>query len=267
MKLHPSHFSDDELVLFFYGESRRAAAVREHLDHCDACSALYTEIAGTLKLVTAPEAPERDDRYGLEVWQRIRPLLPVTPPAPLPFWRRQWQPIALLATAATIVIAVGVGREWLRPNTPAPGSIVKIAVPTAPDALSDTPDRVRLAAITDHLEQSERLLLDFANVGGREIDLTSHQAWADDLLQSNRFYREAASTAGDNGVADVLDDLERSLLDIANGPSKLTAADLERVRLRVDAAALLFKVRVLSDALEEQNAVRDTVPAKGRPTI
>jgi hypothetical protein len=102
-----------------------------------------------------------------------------------------------------------------------------------------------------HHRSLERLLLDFAKWTD-EIDVTSHQAWADDLLQSNRFYREAASMAGDNGVADVLDDLERSLLDIVHGPSTLTRAQLETMLVRLDAATLLFKVRVLADELHER---------------
>jgi len=249
-----SHYSDDELALYFYGEANRPEAIRDHLDHCAGCAANYSELAATLKLVTAPPIPERDERYGLEVWQRIRPQLPVAPPAVLPLWRRHVYSMAGLAAAAVLVFALVIGRGWPQPATvvvqapaPAPGT------GTMPAAGVDAADRVRRAAISDHLEQSERLLLDFANADGRQIDVTSQRAWADDLLQSNRFYRDAASLAGDAGVADVLDDLERSLLDIANGPSTLTEADHARVQRRVDASTLLFKLRVLSDSLHEDD--------------
>jgi hypothetical protein len=52
----------------------------------------------------------------------------------------------------------------------------------------------------------------------------------------------------------VLDDLERSLIEIVHSPSRISAADLEQIRRRIDAAALLFKVRVMSDELRNREA-------------
>jgi hypothetical protein len=43
----------------------------------------------------------------------------------------------------------------------------------------------------------------------------------------------------------------------------LTAAELEQLRLRLDAAALLFKVRVLSEEMRE----RELAPITPRKTI
>src|SRR5262249_47378389 len=71
-----SHYSDDDLTLYYYGEAKRPAAVERHLQDCAPCAALYREIAGTLAIVTPPDAPERGEQYGLEVWQRIRHQLP-----------------------------------------------------------------------------------------------------------------------------------------------------------------------------------------------
>ena len=70
------HYSEDELTLYYYGEGRRRADVERHLDECSACAKVYREIASTLAMIAAPEAPERGDQYGLEVWQRIRHRLP-----------------------------------------------------------------------------------------------------------------------------------------------------------------------------------------------
>src|SRR5581483_4455738 len=112
--------------------------------------------------------------------------------------------------------------------------------------------RARRAAIGDHLERSEGVLLDVINSNGDRVDLSTAQAWAADLIESNRLYRHTAAHAGDSLVASVLDDLERSLLEIVHGPSVATAAQLEAMRSRLDAAALLFKVRMLADELHEQ---------------
>jgi len=253
-----THYSEDDLTLFFYGEGRRRGAIQLHLDSCDACAALYRDIAGTLKLVATPEAPERDDRYGLEVWQRIRPVLPVQPPSHSLFWSPLHRLALVGAFAALLMAAFIAGRAWPRP---APERAVAVA-PAVLAATAEISDRMRTAAISDHLEQSERLLLDFVNAGGKVVDLSGQQALAAGLVETNRLYREAASGAGDVAVADVLDALERSLIEIAHGPSTLSLADFNKTRMRLDASALLFKVRVLSDELHERELSVVKTPRK-----
>jgi hypothetical protein len=255
-----SHYSEDDLILYYYGEGRRRTDIERHLEACGACATAYRQIAGTLSLVTTPDTPERDERYGLEVWQRIRHQLPEQDTAWWPAWLR-WDRLAVAGAAAAlcvIVIAAFVaGRLWPRQD---------LATRTAvTDTANDGGTRVRMAAISDHLERSERVLLDVMNASGARgahIDVSDAQAWAADLIDDNRLYREAASRAGDTMIADVLDDLERNLLEIVHGPSALTPAQLEQVRVRLDAAALLFKVRVLHDELGE----RETAPASPRKT-
>ena len=94
-------------------------------------------------------------------------------------------------------------------------------------------ERARTVAIIDHLERSERVLLDLSNAEGPDVDVSVEQAWAADLVDANRLYREAATQAGETTTASVLDDLERSLLDIVHAPSTLTPAELEDVRARL----------------------------------
>ena len=93
--------------------------------------------------------------------------------------------------------------------------------------------------------------------------MSAQQQWAADLISANRLYRDASAAAGDETVAAVLDELERNLLELVHGPATLTPHDLEQVRLRLDAAALLFRVRVLSDELRE----RELVVPHARKTI
>ncbi len=89
------------------------------------------------------------------------------------------------------------------------------------------------------------------NVAARS-NISTEQRWAEDLLQTSRLYRQDAIEAGEPSVAAVLDDLERNLLEIVHSPSRISAADLEQLRRRIDAAALLFKVRVMSDELRQR---------------
>jgi hypothetical protein len=250
-----THYSEDDLILYYYGEGRRRPEVERHLDGCPECSAVYRSIADTLQLVPQADVPERDDSYSLEVWQRLRPRLSEQDG---PSWRAWlgWHWGSMAASAVVIaLVAFVAGRTW-----PQPEPTVPAGQPSG--EVADAAQRVRLAAIGDHLEQSERVLLDLVNAEGRTVDLTDQQVWAADLIDSNRLYREAATRAGDTLVANVLDELERSLLEIVHGPSKPIPAELDDVRARVDAAALLFRVRILADELHE----RETAPVQPRKT-
>jgi hypothetical protein len=244
-----THYSEDDLILLFYGElgeGRQRQVMLAHVDECAACGALYRDIASTLSLVPAPPIPERGERYGLEVWQRVRPVLPSRPPG-YSLWQINRFAIGG-AIAASLVAAFLVGRMLpSRDGAPALNPSASVAVVGA-----DSVDRVRFAAIGDHLEQSERLLLDFVNAGGQVVDVSGEQTMAAELIDTNRLYREAADGAGDTVVAEVLDALERSLIEIAHGPSKLSASEFNRMRMRLDAANLLFRVRVLSEEMHER---------------
>jgi hypothetical protein len=254
------HFSEDDLTLYYYGEGRRRADIERHLDICRSCASLYREISQTLAMVTAPEIPERGDQYGLEVWQRIRHKLPEQD---APWWTTFFRAdrLAFAAGAAMLVlVAFLAGR--LSPRPPA----VVLAPGTAPGATSpdsvnagDTRQRILLTSVADHLDRSERVLTDIMNAP--RGDISSEQRWADDLLTTSRLYRQDAVDAGEQSVAAVLDELERSLLEIVNSPAKISAADLEQIRRRIDAAALLFKVRIMSDELRR----REDAPDRSTP--
>jgi hypothetical protein len=251
------HYTEGDLVLHHYGESRRRDRLDRHLQTCPACAALFREIAGTLASVGDAGVPERDDRYGLELWQRIRHDLPSREAPWWMTWHRGWHPPALAGAVVLVIVAAFMaGRFWTRPMS-APADRVQ-----AGDVAPDAGERVRLAAISDHLEQSERVLMAIINADGQSVDVSSQQAGAADLIDSGRLYRHAAERAGDETTAGVLDELERNLLEIVHGPSTLTPAELGAVRARLDAAALLFKVRVLTYELRE----RELEPVRPRKT-
>jgi hypothetical protein len=246
----PSHYSEEDLTLYYYGEARRREQIDRHLAACAACAATYREIASTLGMISTPDAPERGDQYGLEVWQRIRHKLPEQD-AP---WWAPWiraDRLAFAAAAAMIVIAAFVaGRVWERqPSSSAPAPATESAR-TAPSA--EVSRRILLTSVADHLDRSERLLTDIINAPERG-SIATEQAWADDLLTTSRLYRQDAIDAGEQSVAAVLDELERTLIEIVHSPSQTSAADLEQIRRRIDAAALLFKVRVLGDELRQRD--------------
>lgn len=107
-----AHYSDDELALYHYGEAPRRDRIEHHLQECEACAATYLDIARTLALVGDLNVPDRDERYGLEMWQRIRHDLP---PQEEPWFVSvmAWHRSALAGTVALLIAAAFVaGRYW-----------------------------------------------------------------------------------------------------------------------------------------------------------
>ena len=111
-----AHYTEDELILYHYGEAPHRDRIERHLQECAPCAATYRDIAGTLALVGDLEVPERDDRYGLEMWQRIRHDLP---PQEQPWFMglMAWHRFALAGAAAMVILAAFVaGLYWPRPG-------------------------------------------------------------------------------------------------------------------------------------------------------
>ena len=154
-----------------------------------------------------------------------------------------------------MVAAFVGGRAWQRSATPAGATIANASHSANPSNPENRTNRILIASVADHLDRSERVLTDIMNAP--RGDISTEQRWADDLLDASRLYRQDAVEAGEGSVASVLDELERSLLEIARSPSRISAADLEQIRRRIDAASLLFKVRVMSDELRQREQAPD----------
>jgi hypothetical protein len=268
------HCTDDELTLYYYGEGRRRHNVERHLESCQACAATYREIAGTLAMIAAPETPERGDQYGLEIWQRIRHKLPERESGFSRFsgfWRFSgferfsgFPGFGVAAAAALLMVAAFIGgRVWQqRSATPVLTTATNPpnpANPEHPENPENHSNRILLTSVADHLDRSERVLTDIMNAP--RGDISTEQGWATDLLNASRLYRQDAVDAGEDSVASVLDELERNLIEIVHSPSRISAADLDQIRRRIDAASLLFKVRVMSDELRK----REDAPDRSTP--
>lgn len=257
-----THYTEDDLTLYYYGEDKRRAAIEQHLADCAVCARTYRDIAGTLAMIETPDAPERGDQYGLEVWQRIRHQLPEKEFGFKGFKRFKGfkgfsgfnRFVGFAAAAAALVIVAFIAGQRSRQNLLNPLNPVNPRNPVNQVADTATKRRILLSSVADHLDRSERLLTDIVNTSGRS-DISAEQTWAEDLLATSRLYRQDAVDAGETSIASVLDDLERNLVEIVHSPSNISAADLEQLRRRIDAAALLFKVRVMSDELRKTEKI------------
>ena len=238
------HCSDEELLLEYYGESSESAA---HLSTCAECGARFHELKMMLNGITL-EPPERDERYGLEVWQAIRHRLPARQPR----WHSLLTPQWGLAAAAALLLAVGftAGRLWPGAEEPAAPQIAAPAV-VATAADDEARSRVALLTLNDHFDRSDGVLAEVMNASGPR-ELSAERQRAADLVAASRLYRRNATVLNEPALAAVLEDVERVLLDIVHQPPQATAADLNEIRRRIDSAGLLFKLRVMTNELQHR---------------
>jgi hypothetical protein len=238
------HLSQDELVLHYYGESD--AGVPKHLAECPECRAEFEQLSQTLSAIALPEAPSRGEDYGAQVWSRIRHNLPA-PTKVIPWWAvpRSW---AAVATAAVLIAAAFVaGRYTNRPsrNSPEP--------PFEATNNPQLPQKVLVVALGDYFDRSEILLVEVAHANRPEdLDLNSERRYANELVASNRLYRQTAQRVGDAATEALLDQLERVLLQLAHTRQGATSADIQQLRQEIESGGLLFKVRVAQVHLESE---------------
>jgi len=243
------HLTEEQLVLYRYGEADDLAGIREHLASCSSCRVNYQSLCDALGVVDRLKVPERSEDYGAEVWQRLRSRLPDRPgyrwQAFLPPSR--W--VAVGSVAALMVLAFLIGRFWPRPEV-APPQLVSEQVR----------HRILLFEVGEHLERSQMALIEFVNAEVQTtLDIGDQQSRVRELITSNRIYRQAAIGAGEFALAAVLEELERVLLEVANSPSTISAGDFNQIRRRIAEGEIIFKVRVIGSQVREreQAAIRE----------
>ncbi len=253
-----NHPNDDQLVLYHYGEAAGRNEVAEHLEVCESCRANYQALQRVLAAVETLPVPERVESYGAEVWRQVRPQ--IAKPAGAResnFWRVfPWPRWALAGALGLLVLgAFLAGRFWPKSQTSLAPAILQ-SQPLSAGAR----ERVRLTEIGDHLERSQLALIELMNSKTNgAVDITAEQVLARELTAVNRLFRRAAADAGEPGLASVLEELELVLVEVANGPAKLSADEFATLRERIDTDGLLFKVRVLGAQVRsrERDAARE----------
>jgi len=140
----------------------------------------------------------------------------------------------------------------------------------APDNIANqgqVRERVLVVAVGEHLGHSERMLVELSNAAPnnpkqKEVNISAQQRRAEDLLEDNRLYRQTALQEGDAGLASVLDELERVLLDVAHSSGEVTPAQLEAIQKKIEGRGILFKVRVVNKELQQREEATRPAPAQ-----
>jgi len=247
-----THLTDDELVLHYYGELTGSdeTSATAHLADCSQCHESFTRLQRVLAVVdervlAGPELPEHFERV---VWARLQPNLERERKGWASWFVLTPSRVAGIAAVVLLITAAFVaGRLVPRTNE---------AAVTAADA-AQIRERILLVDLGEHLDRSQMVLVELAAVDDEgTADITDERSRAEQLVAANRLYRQTALSNGDRSLADLLDELERVLVDVVASPDHMSSEELNEVRRRIESKGLLFKVRVLSsDVRQRQRSI------------
>lgn len=258
---HTGHLADEDFVLDYYGELDAAdrQRVREHLAWCADCQFADRDVRATLRLVDVTQVPDPPESFEREMWARLEPRLRMAPAGSSWAARlRSWLPVEAAlwprlawggGVVAATVLAFFVGRAG-RPEAPA-----SEPSPARNVSFQAGRERVLDAEVEEHFERSQRVLTELVN-----FDTTSHAVLASDreraadLVAAGRVYRRTADALGEAATSELLEDLERVLLDVANGSAEPTQGEIDNWRERIDQQDLVFRLRVVGAELRRRQA-------------
>jgi len=243
-----THLTEDDMVLHYYGEmaGSQEAQAAAHLARCPDCHDAYRRLQRVLAIVAegvaAPDLPEHFERT---VWARLEPALRPERAGWLSWFVLSPGRLAWVAAVAVLVVTAFMAGRWLPRQESAPRNAA--ALP------GDVRERILLVDLGDHLEQSQMMLVELVSADDQQpLSMSEERARAGQLVMANRLYRQTAISTGDTAIADLLDDLERVLVDVAASPENLSSQDLGELRRRIESRSLLFKVRVVSSDVRQR---------------
>jgi hypothetical protein len=236
------HLTEEEMIAHYYSEDVSKAEAEIHLEGCKQCAQAYAEFGKLLASLPAPDVPLRGSEYGAQVWQSIRGSLQTygsKRKRPFLHWPQ------LVYAAACLLFVAGAfwaGRMWEHAHSK----------PVVVRSEQQTKERVVLFVLDNHLDRSERLLVQLNHASDREYVDFPLRAEAQQLLSDNRLYRQSAAEANDPLLNAALDHLERVLLEVADSGKELSSKDIENIQKEMNTQGLLFQIRVLRARVSEQ---------------
>lgn len=250
------HLSEDDLILHFYGEAGAPERrVEQHLSACAECQGAFQALRRVMETIDAAPVPEPGPAFERTVWARLQPEV-----------NRgsfNWVGLTFAGGLAAAILAVIVWQVAITRTRPGPA-------PQAVTADAEAHRRtVLLTAVSDHIEQSELVLVELANAPADEggLDVSLERTAAGDLVSAGRLYRDTARHTGDLQLAALLDELELVLVEIARGPDALSADQLEELRAQIDNQELIFKLRVLAAEVRARRQSARPSPGTSKRTL
>ena len=245
---------DEKLILYLAGELEPHA--KQELENRLALDgSLRRELdalRGVLKLAQDQIPAEPGERYWLGFWGRLQPRLERDS-----WWRKLVDWIAprhglQLATVAGVITAGFIVAFVLVHQIIVPPEPVT-EVRTTTITVKRTEGFLEQAAVS-HLERSRLLLQDVVNAAAsRELPIERVMFSRDRgeaLLSQNRSFRQAAEHQRNRKLAELLEELELVLMDIANLDPEIASEALKSLQRRIEKKKLLDKIETVESLSE-----------------
>jgi hypothetical protein len=245
------HLDEEALVLHYFGEDSGAAreAARRHLAACETCRDDLEQMRDVLALVSSTAPPQAPEGFERVMWARVSGQLDARRSTGWLAWLTRPR-LALAGAAAVLVAAAFVAGRWTgEPLTTPPPTEVLVTL---------APETAVQLATGDYLERAQMTLAEVLHADAG-TGLAAEGERAADLVAASRLIRLSVNRSGDAAMADVLDDLERVLVEIANRADSWSSDELEAFKVRLDAGGMLFRLRVVSAEMRQRNE-RRTAP-------
>ena len=244
------HLTEEQLVALAYAEDE-TDAVQQHLERCGECATAYAAVCSDLDEVEFAAVPARDELHGKRVWESIADRLPEYE-APKRRWFPNgmpgglWGGLAVGACAGLLVFGFVAGRLWERKEGQPAQTVAGNSAQQKQPGVAHPRDRVVVVVLSDHLDRTERLLMELKHADAGNAETVSPlRDEARTLLAANRICRKNTKQDDDPDLAAALDRLDHLLAALANQPEDLNSAGIARLQEEMNSDRLLFEVRVL----------------------
>lgn len=248
-----THPTEDTLNDYIERELSPAEQVRvaTHLETCADCALVVAELQQIVRDASALGPMEPPEHVWTLIQSTVQsPESTIQGPGSKVWPRYAWA----MATAALVVMAFLT--ERFAQQREQHSALQRPPAASAGLASADEAairERVLLIAVGDHLERSQMVLVELAHAETRgELDISAERQLADDLVASNRLYRQTAQQIGQENVAGLLDELEPVLVEVARGPSTVSLQQLADIQQRIEALGIVFKMKVIGSDIREQ---------------
>jgi hypothetical protein len=236
------HLSEEELIAHAYAEDDNDS-VKQHLLACAECAKAYSELGSDLADMKFVEAPARDGAYGQSVWESIAGSLPAYESGKH-WFGGLWPTLGFAVAGMVLVVSAFLGgRLWEHKHVQ---TVAQNHPQQQEQSVAQPTQRVLVVVLSDHLDRSERLLVELKHADAENGKVASPlRDEARNLLPANRICRQNAKQEDDRALSSALDRLDHLLVELANQPEGLNSQSISRLQDEMNTDGLLFEVRVL----------------------
>lgn len=227
------------ITLYLYGEldEKDRAVLEHHLRGCRACAAELAYTKKVFKLLDEHQPAAAPEPNWESAWQRIHSgILGTSAKNKTPSFPRWRWIYAGSAVAAVLILGIVIGKYWFAPS----GKPVQMASPMPPSPVSLQP------ALSSHLDDVKPMLLEYAHYTPGEQEtktMAIDEKIVRGLLLQNLLLKRILAEK-DPAAAELLDDLDLVLKEIANQPSQDRQAP-SQIKDLIDQRGILFKMEIL----------------------